>query len=70
VETRHNNTVTMEIGVFFVGSAPRLYSKDPRLTEAVQSSEVKWLVRVSSVEGWQLSPALQERLRRDGAIIG
>jgi hypothetical protein len=42
--------------VFSVGSAPRLYSEDPRLAE-------------ESVEGWQLSRALQERLRKDGSII-
>jgi hypothetical protein len=29
----HNSTVTMEIGVFSVGSALRLYSEDPRLAK-------------------------------------
>jgi hypothetical protein len=40
-----NNTVTMETGVFSVGSTPRLYSKDPRLAECIS---VKW----SEVVGW------------------
>jgi hypothetical protein len=43
--------------VFSVGSAPRLYSKDPRPAES------------SSVEVWQLNRTLQGRLRKDGAII-
>jgi hypothetical protein len=42
--------------VFSVGSTPRLYSEDPGPLK-------------SSVEGWQLSRALQGRLRRDGVIV-
>jgi hypothetical protein len=40
------NTVTMEMGVFSVGCALRLYSEDPRPAESssVERSEVKYLV--------------------------
>jgi hypothetical protein len=32
----HNNIVTMETGMFSVGSNPRPYRENPRLAEAVQ----------------------------------
>jgi hypothetical protein len=43
----------------------------PRPAEAVQLSEVKYLVGEweSTVEGWQLSGVLPGRLIRDGAIV-
>jgi hypothetical protein len=40
-----------------------------RLTQFSESSDVKLANEKSSIEDWKASPALQGRLRRDGAIV-
>jgi hypothetical protein len=65
------NTHTTEERCFRCGPRRGVILKTINLTSSVEWSEENYLVGEweSSVEGWQLSWALQERLRRDGAIV-